>query len=46
MASEKKKKKAKNSSGWRGILKEKAMRMKRWLFFTPAQRKKENKETK
>lgn len=39
MASVNKKNKAKNSGGWRGILKDKGTKLKRRLFYTSSQRK-------
>ena len=42
MASENKKKKLKNSFGWKTILKNKKSKCKRFLFFTSSQRKENN----
>lgn len=45
MASENKKRKLKNSGFYRSALKEKAMTMKRRLFFTPSMRKQSKRLT-
>lgn len=44
MASEKKKKKLKNSFGCDGVLKNKGFRLKRWAFFTPSERQENKRE--
>lgn len=46
MASEKKKRKLKNSYCWYGALKNKKLKLKRVLFFTSSQRKAEKEKIK